>query len=443
MFPNPQDALPLPPRPNLEQYKKLAKDLVEACASSDSEAIGTWATSWIEKLVRLSGLTISHEMPVRVDSWIDKVEEFARRELSKDCGLTRAQFVIARSHGFESWSKLAKHIQELTLGSQVAAFERAADAIVSGDAAPLERLLRENPELVRARSTREHHATLLHYVSANGVEGYRQKTPANIGNIAEMLLKAGAEVDAEADVYGGGCTTLGLVATSVHPQRAGVQIPLLQTLLGYGADVNYSGLTGNRHSAVSGCLANGQPEAARFLATHGARLDLEGAAGIGKLDVVENFFWSDGALRPGATKEQMIAGFMWACGYGENFVVEFLLGKGIDVRTQDRNGQTGLHWAVIGGHPDIVKLLLRYNPPLELKNTYGGTVLGQALWSAAHGGDPDLYIAILEMLVEHGAMVPERHVPVNAQIDAWLAQHGSQPEPSWYWSGERPRTKRL
>jgi len=30
MFPNPQDALPLPQRPNLEQYRKLAKELVDA-----------------------------------------------------------------------------------------------------------------------------------------------------------------------------------------------------------------------------------------------------------------------------------------------------------------------------------------------------------------------------------------------------------------------------
>ena len=28
MYPNPQDVLPLPARPNLEQYKKQAKDLV-------------------------------------------------------------------------------------------------------------------------------------------------------------------------------------------------------------------------------------------------------------------------------------------------------------------------------------------------------------------------------------------------------------------------------
>ena len=68
--------------------------------------------------------------------------------------------------------------------------------------ATLKRLLDENPQLIRARSTREHQATLLHYVSANGVEGYRQKTPNNAAKVAEILLQAGAEVDAEAHTAG-------------------------------------------------------------------------------------------------------------------------------------------------------------------------------------------------------------------------------------------------
>jgi hypothetical protein len=57
---------------------------------------------------------------------------------------------------------------------------------------------------------------LLHYASANGIESYRQKTLKDIMKITKMLLDGGADVDATCHVYGSECTTLGLVATSVH-----------------------------------------------------------------------------------------------------------------------------------------------------------------------------------------------------------------------------------
>src|SRR6185436_6709639 len=102
-----------------------------------------------------------------------------------------------------------KHLEQFShKTSVVAKFETVADAICNGDVKTLKRLLAEEPQLIHSRSTREHKATLLHYVSANGVEGYRQKTPRNIVEITKVLLDAGAEVDAEADVYGGGSTTL-------------------------------------------------------------------------------------------------------------------------------------------------------------------------------------------------------------------------------------------
>ena len=260
-------------------------------------------------------------------------------------------------------------------------FEAAADAIVSGDVAALERLLHDDPELVRARSTREHRATLLHYVSANGVEGWRQMTPKNAVEIATLLLDAGAEVDAEADVYGGGATTLGLVATSIWPFRAGVQNALMRLLLDRGARI--------RPDAVIACLANGRPEAAAFLAAHGAPVDFRAAAGLGRLDLV---------------REQLTAAFLWACQYGRNDVVEFLLEKEVDLAAADRNGQTALHHAVIGGQLATIKLLMDRDAPLDAVNVYGGTVLGQARCSAANGGgDPDVYAAIIEALIAAGA----------------------------------------
>jgi len=191
----------LPLHANLDQYKKQAKDLFKAFKAQDSKAV---------ERIRL-----------RHPHARDLIEQT----------LADAQLVLAREHSFESWPKFARYVQELgDTNSSFAEFERAADAIVNGDAATLREMLLRNPELVHARSPREHRSTLLHYVSANGVEDYRQKTPNNAVEIATMLLDAGADVDAVVDAYGKS-TTLGSTATSIHPLRAGVLLPLLELLL--------------------------------------------------------------------------------------------------------------------------------------------------------------------------------------------------------------------
>src|SRR5262249_47532814 len=229
MYPNPSTVLPLPPRPNLEQYKTQAKDLVKACKSSDHSAIRGWAARWIEGLVRLQGPSLAPELRAWIQGQLDPLEVFAKGKLSarsptgSKCALASAQFVIARTHGFKSWPTFAKHIQALAAAATpVSQFEAAASAIVTGDVATLERLLRENPQLIRARSTREHRITLLHYIGANGFEGYRQQCPKNAVEVARVLLNAGAEVDAVPKGPMGRGTTLGLVATSIHTERAGV-----------------------------------------------------------------------------------------------------------------------------------------------------------------------------------------------------------------------------
>lgn len=444
MFPDPTEALPLPQRPNLERYKKLAKDLVKACKSDDENAVGDWTEKWLMALAKQSGIKFTRELPVAVSPWIDKVEGFVRRRIAESdgrCRLADAQFIIARSHGFDSWSKFLKHLNGLTRkNSAVARFEAAADAIINGDSRTLKRLLRDDPKLVHARSTREHGATLLHYVSANGVEGYRQKTPANILEITKLLLDAGAEIDAEADVYGGGATPLGLVATSVHPYRAGVQNPLMQILLDHGAEIDHKTGAGNRQSSVLGALANGRGEAAVYLAERGAQLNLQAAAGVGRLDVVRTFFNEDGSRKRSTSKKAVQSAFSYACGWGRQNVVEFLLDKETDLKDGGGDGQTPLHCAAICGQLEIIKFLLKFDPPLEARNIYGGTVLGQTLWSAAHGGDPKLYAEIIKTLIAAGAKLPPRHVPVNKPIDDLLRRYGSEPEPTWYWYGEKPRS---
>jgi len=392
----------LPAHPNLEQYKKQAKELLKACASGNPD--GVWRIK-------------------RNNPRLAKLSDVAFRTVT--LRLADAQLAIACEHGFESWPKFAKHIDDLTRASSpVSNFEAAADAVVAGDLSTLGRLLHEDPKIVRARSSRAHRATLFHYLAANGVEDYRQKTPKNAAAVARLLLKAGAEVDATIEAYGTEWTVVGLVATSLHPLDAGVQVELLQVLLDAGASVD--GVT-KEWTPLVVALRNGRGEAAEFLAERGASLDLEGASGVGRLDVVKSFFNVDDSLKPNATKTQMEGGFLWACEYGRNNVVDFLVKHGVDQWAHDVNGQTGLHWAVIGGQLETVKLLLERGAPLEATNAYGGTVLGQALWSALNSHRRIDYVPIVETLLAAGARVDAVPYPTgNAPLDEVLQRYGAR-----------------
>jgi hypothetical protein len=324
---------------------------------------------------------------------------------------------FATSDEFEAFTR---EMQDAA--SPTARFEAAVDAVVSGDEATLDRLLRAHPELIHARSRRGHHSTLLLYVGANGVESFRQKTPANAVRIAERLLAAGADVDAVGAMYRG-TTTLGLVATSVHPVNAGVQEELIDVLVKAGASLAHAVAPDYTHGlVVNACLANGRGEGAQLVADRGAELDFEGAAGVGRLDVVERFFDDEGRLLPVTSREQLRRGCFWACMYGRLEVVEFLIGHGIDPKESSVDG-TMLHNAALGGHPEIVRLLIAHGSPIELKDVhYHATPLGWALhgWEHRTTGRPaEPYYDVIRQLVAAGARVE----------DGWLSDDNISADP--------------
>ena len=397
MYPNPQDVLPLPVRPNLDQYRKRAKDLAKACRSGDN-AVAAWSRQWVSALLEL-GPDAPERARRDADRRSRQIADFARERLKPaECVVSQAQFVIARAHGFASWPKFVRHLEDLAAtDSSLSAFERAADAIVTGNLEELDRLLAAHPDLPRARSDREHRATLLHYVSANGVENYRQKTPKNIVAIARRLLDAGADIDAEADVYGGGATTLGLVVTSAHPRLAGVQIALADLLIDRGARFE--------RRIVRSCLMNGCPEAAVHMAARGASLDLEEAAGVDRLDLVAQYF--EPARRVSETDASLT--LMMATWYDRRAIVTYLLDHDVDVGIRHpTDGGTALHISAYLGNAALTELLLRRGAPTDVVDAvYKTPPIVWALhgWLVEGRTALESFPAVVRLLAEAGAEV--------------------------------------
>jgi len=258
-------------------------------------------------------------------------------------------------------------------------FEYAVHATVNGDSHALKTLITQNPDLVKARSERDHHATLLHYIAANGVEDENQKTPQNAVEITKILLDAGSEVDALADVYGGQHTTMSLLVSSCHPAKAGVQVELVNTLLDYGAQLEGFG-SGNWVSPLMSTLAFGYLSVAKNLVERGAKVNnVATAAGLGLVEETNRLYTK-------ADSESRHRALVLAAQMGHTEVVRLLLDLGEDPNRYNPYGNhahsTPLHQAAIEGHLDVVKLLTELGARIDLKDKlWDGTPLDWAVYA--------------------------------------------------------------
>ena len=150
--------------------------------------------------------------------------------MTSSFSLNDARQTIAREYGFADWSD----VEARGANSPDPAFELAVDTLLSGDVETLRGLLTGDPSLIHQRSSFGHHSTLLHNVGSNGVETYRQRVPMNLAEVTRLLVQAGADVNATANMYGGS-TTLGLLVTSDHPAKAGVTGDVHKVLVDAGA----------------------------------------------------------------------------------------------------------------------------------------------------------------------------------------------------------------
>jgi len=343
---------PLPWTAAVEDYQRQAEALFEALEAGDESA--AWRFKW-------------EHLPFRGKSILDV------RNATLD--VTDAQEVVAREYGFENWANLTGFAQTVASDQNIALFEAAVEAVVAGDLDTLRSLLRDHPELARARSARRHHATLLHYVAANGVEGARQKTPKNAVDVARTLLDAGAEADALADMYDSKCTTMDMLVSSSPPAEAGLQAALAETLLDYGASFEEPGAWWQ--SAVMTALTFGFLDTARALVSRGAPVNnIAAAAGLGLIDETAQL------LAPADSYSRQIA-LALAAQLGHTAVVRLLLDAGEDPDRYNpehfHSHSTPLHQAIAADHGEVVRLLVERGARQDIRDTiYDGTPLDWA-----------------------------------------------------------------
>jgi ankyrin repeat protein len=275
-------------------------------------------------------------------------------------------------------------------------FHPAIRAIKSGDLEGLRALLDQDPSLATARSSRSH-PTLLQCLALEALD-----VPNKI-EMAQLLIDAGAEVNGP----------LGAAASIDNVEIAAL-------LLDRGATLNGTG----SWSPLEEALYWNNRKVIDLLLDRGASLhNLRIAAGLGRTDLIDSFFRSDGTLKTEAGKIDWPFGdpqksnlnskikeelrtklsqwsnapqdiinnaFIYACMHGHIDAASLLLKKGaqIDVIPPgfDYAG-TGLHYAALNGHRKMVEFLIEQGANANVRDSKVNST--PAGW-ADHGGHPEL-----------------------------------------------------
>ena len=185
----------------------------------------------------------------------------------------------------------------------------ATAAIRSGDAAALERLLRDIPRWrpPARRPRRGESRTLLHSSpTGRGTCRRRARNPA--------LVAAGADVDAR---FTGPHTE-----TPLHWAASSDDVEALDALLDAGADIEADGAVIGGGTPLADAVAFGQWAAARRLLERGARTTLWQAAALGLVDRVR-----DELARPPPAREELDNALWCAAHGGQRSTAELLLDR--------------------------------------------------------------------------------------------------------------------
>jgi hypothetical protein len=495
---------PLPPNPNLDKQRKLAKALARDYWRLEPEAVE-----------RVRALHPKSPAP----------ENFA---------LSDAQLVIARGYGFTGWLHMKRKIESLT-ESPAELFKAAVEA---GDVDHVRQLLQSHPDLVSKinepmfgfKSPAVHVARsnldLLDLLLAHGADLNARTSWEKGGfgvlervnpNEASPLIARGARID----VWG--AANLGMMAelmaliagepSLVHakggdgkrPLHFARTIQIARFLLEHGAEMDV--VDDDHDSTPAQHLIGDCPEVAGFLVAQGARSDVLLAAALGDIALVrhhldtdpgaiamrvdQNWFPMIDTARNGGHIYQWTLGFhvsvfdvarmrghaevldlllkragslerlldaLW-CGddaradavlaadpqlvaaaplkalhqiadaaRNNNLpAVRGMLRRGFPVTALSQHGAMPLHWAAFHGNADMMKEVLRYDPPIEAQDRqFHGTAMGWLIHGALNPweGSTGRHGECARLLLGAGARVDEASLPTGHDtLDLVLREH--------------------
>ena len=310
----------LPARPDLEQLRHQAKDLLRDATNDEPQALA------------------------RIHAVSDRLI------------LASAQLAIAREYGFESWPKLKREVER-------------REILNSRDLDRLSSLLAEDPGLAVSRMVNwsDHRlgANPLNYIAMIGFDHERLGLPADLpgtGRVAAVLIAAGAPID-------------GLPGDSETPLMTAASYgdaEVTQVLIDAGADLEarasadaggVPGGTALMHAAVFGMTkvldllvkAGAQP--------HG----IESAAAIGDIT---------GWLTPDTPLQARIRALTFAADHQRLSVIDQLIDAGTPVDAVDEMyGRQALRLAAQDGRPRSVRSLLEHGADPNPRDEHGHTAL--------------------------------------------------------------------
>jgi ankyrin repeat protein len=422
---SPMHAKPLAAHPSLEQYRKQAKELVKVFRSAPS------------RRKSLDSQVAHSEVVQRVKKHHPRFRDLPEDEIAGTrFALADAQFVMAREHGFESWTKFARHVESLEQASFAAAVGDPVAAFIVAACVPRDAL--------HSSGTLERAAAIL--AAHPEVRNSDIHTAAILGDAAAVrrfLAHDARHAAAKGGPYGWDALTHLCFARYLRLDRARSDgfVAAAKALLDAGASANTGWMEVDHaphpewESAIYGAAGIAQhPQLTRLLLERGADPN-DGETPYHVVETYDNTVMKILVESGKLNAESMTTLLLRKTDWHDYEGIQWLLEHGADPNRATRWGRTAFHHAVLRDNSsDIFEVLLEHgaDPTLvaerpDTRRTAGPAMSGVAMAARRGRGD------VLELIERRGIPIElegvERLIAACARHDSAKVKAIAEHEP--------------